>query len=214
MALFRLCYITDRKGLPAQTGLESGALTTRIREGICSGIDLVQIREKDLTTRELVALVQSALEAARGTPTRVVVNDRLDVALALGASGVHLGRQSLEPRLVRRLVPQNFLIGVSCHSLEEARDAEAAGASYIIFGPVFETPSKLAFGPPLGIEALREAATNLKLPVLAVGGVTLESARGCFQAGASGIAAIRLFQDCPSVSERVKKVSESFRSGS
>ena len=117
MALFRLCYITDRKGLPAQTGLESGALTTRIREGICSGIDLVQIREKDLTTRELVALVQSALEAARGTPTRVVVNDRLDVALALGASGVHLGRQSLEPRLVRRLVPQNFLIGVSCHSL-------------------------------------------------------------------------------------------------
>ncbi len=214
MALFRLCYITERKGLPAQAGMESSALATRIREAIRSGIDLVQVREKDLTTRELVALVESALGAARGTHTRVVVNDRLDVALALGASGIHLGRQSLEPRLVRRFVPQNFLIGVSCHSLEEARDAEAAGASYIIFGPVFETPSKLAFGPPLGIEALREAATNVKLPLLAVGGITLENARECLQAGATGIAAIRLFQECPSVSERVRKVSERLRSES
>jgi len=118
MALsFRLCYISDRKAL------EPHALLPRIQGAIRAGVDLIQIREKDLTTRELMALVAPAVEAARGTSTRVVVNDRLDVALALGAAGVHLGTQSLPAAAVRQIVPQDFLIGVSCHSLEEAQAA-------------------------------------------------------------------------------------------
>src|SRR5271167_4130335 len=130
----RLCYITDRLALGANP------LLPLIREAVHAGVDLVQIREKDLAARPLVELVRAAVEGARGTATRVVVNDRLDMALALGASGVHLGTQSVPAQAVRRLVPDDFLIGVSCHSLEEALAAESAGADYIVLGPIFATP--------------------------------------------------------------------------
>ncbi|HWT77621.1 MAG TPA: thiamine phosphate synthase, partial [Candidatus Methylomirabilis sp.] len=126
----RLCYITARRALGAR------ALLPLVEQAVRAGIDLIQVREKDLETRPLVALVQSILDRARGTSTRVVVNDRLDIALALGADGVHLGRQSIPARAVRRSVPREFVIGVSCHSVDEARDAEASGANYIVFGPV------------------------------------------------------------------------------
>ncbi len=210
MTSFRLCYITDRKGLPAETGLESGVLAGRIVEAIRAGTDLIQIREKDLTTRELAGLVESSLGAARSTPTRVVVNDRLDVALGLSASGVHLGQESLPPELVRRLVPRDFLVGVSCHSLEEAHNAESAGADYVLLGPIFETPTKTAFGPPLGLDALRAVASRLKLPVLALGGITVERLRSCLEAGAAGVAGIRIFQDGGSLAERVRELRAQF----
>jgi thiamine-phosphate pyrophosphorylase len=219
MNSFRLCYITDRKGLGAEAGSEARALTVRIAEAIRAGIDLVQIREKDLSTKELIAVAEPALRAARGTPTRVVVNDRLDVALALGAAGVHLGQASLPAELVRRLAPpfdlaqglrRDFLMGVSCHSLPEARDAEAAGADYVLIGPIFETPSKLAYGTPLGLEVLRAVATRLKIPVLALGGIAVERVRACLDAGAQGIAGIRIFQDCASLTERVRGLKAQF----
>lgn len=194
---FRLCYITDRRAL------EPGALPRRIAEAARAGVDLIQIREKDLATRELIELTRQAVESARGTAARVVVNDRLDIALAVGAAGVHLGRESLPAIEVRRLVAKEFLVGVSCHSVDEAREAESAGAGYVLFGPIFATPSKLRYGPPLGVEKLREAVRQVRIPVLALGGITLERARECGAAGAAGIAAIRLFQEAVSLEELV-----------
>lgn len=199
-----LCYITDRLALGPRP------LLPLIVEAVRAGIDLVQVREKDLGTRELLELVTSALNAARGTATRIVVNDRLDVALAAGAAGVHLGTQSLPARAARACVSEEFLVGVSCHSLDEALAAESAGASYILLGPIFETFSKLAFGPPLGLAKLGEITARLKTPVLALGGITVERVRPCLEVGAVGVAGISIFQDCPSLGERVRELRAMF----
>jgi thiamine-phosphate pyrophosphorylase len=192
-----VCYVTDRKAFdPADT-------VSRVREAIrrafAAGADWVQIREKDLPGRTLLEIVRNALEAAQGRG-RVLVNDRLEIALAAGAGGVHLGRQSVPAREViawcrRGNAPAEFSIGVSCHSAEEARTAETDGASYVFFGPVFETPSKKAFGKAQGIASLAEVCGAVRIPVLAIGGVNVENAPQCIQAGAAGIAAIRIFQD-------------------
>jgi thiamine-phosphate pyrophosphorylase len=193
---FHLCYITDRHQLP------SASLQLRIQEAIRVGVDLVQIREKDLPTRDLLEWVSGAMAAAArpgGAGARVVVNDRLDVAWAAQAHGVHLGTRSLPTRVVRGMVSAGFLVGVSCHSLQEALAAESAGADYLVLGPIFETPSKLEFGPPLGLEKLREATLRVRIPVLALGGITRERARACRDAGATGIAGIRIFQECDSL---------------
>jgi thiamine-phosphate pyrophosphorylase len=197
---FRLCYITDRHVL------EPRKLRSRIAETASAGVDLIQLREKDLATRELVELAHDALHATRNTTTRLVVNDRLDIALAAGAAGVHLGRESLRAGDVRRIVPADFLVGVSCHSPDEAREAESSGADYILLGPIFPTPSKLHYGPPLGVEKLREAARQVKIPVLALGGITVERALECRAAGAAGIAAIRLFQEAESLPKLVRQL--------
>jgi thiamine-phosphate pyrophosphorylase len=199
-----LCYITDRRAL------EPRLLLPWIQEAIRVGVDLVQIREKDLATRELLGLVGAAVDAARETTTRLVVNDRLDVALAAGAAGVHLGTQSLPTRVVRELVPRGFLVGVSCHSLEETLGAESAGADYVLLGPIFATPSKLPYGSPLGLAKLREVSAQVKIPVLALGGITVERARACLEAGAAGIAGISLFQKCDSLQERLRQLRSEF----
>ena len=196
----RLCYITDRLALGAKP------LMPLIQDSVRSAVDLIQIREKDLAARPLAELVRAAVECARGTLTRVVVNDRLDVALAVGAHGVHLGTQSLPALAVRRWVPDNFLIGVSCHSIEEALAAEAAAADYIVLGPIFATLSKLAYGLPLGLGKLREVAARVRIPLLALGGIDVQRVKACLAAGATGIAGISLFQDCESLQARVRKL--------
>ncbi len=187
-------------------------LIERIRWATDGGVDCIQIREKDLGGGRLAELARAAVGAARGNgwACRMIVNDRLDVAVAAGAGGVHLGRESLPVREVAawrakekiaRAGLADFLIGASCHSLEEARSAALDGADYLIFGPVFETPSKINFGAPLGIEKLRAVCGETRIPVLAIGGIDLASAGRCFEAGAAGIAAIRLFQDVGSAAE-------------
>ncbi len=191
-----VCYVTSRKSLGV--GEAGAGVLGKIHAAIAAGVDWVQIREKDLSGRELLALAREAV-AARGS-TRVLVNDRLDVALAAGAAGVHLGHESLHARDVVRWcrggnAPADFLIGVSCHSLEEAREAESAGASYIFFGPVFDSPSKRAMGEPQGVAQLGDICGGVTIPVLAIGGVNEENAGDCIRAGAAGIAAIRMFQD-------------------
>jgi thiamine-phosphate diphosphorylase len=190
-----VCYVTDRKTIGSGDAIRN--LTERIRLAAAAGVDWVQIREKDLGAKELLALVKHAV--IRGS-AKVIVNDRLDVALAAGAAGVHLGRESAPVAEVVQWccggnAPVEFLIGVSCHSLEEAHEAEARGASYVFFGPVFETPSKHPFGPPQGIAKLAEVCGQLRIPVIAIGGVDEKNAGGCVRAGAAGIAAIRLFQE-------------------
>jgi thiamine-phosphate pyrophosphorylase len=144
----------------------------------------------------------------RGSSTRLLVNDRADIAQAAGADGVHLTGRSLEAALVRGAFGKHLLIGVSTHSLAEARAARESGADFVVFGPVFETASKRLYGEPVGLEKLEEVAREMApLPVIALGGVTLNNALDCIRAGASGIAAIRLFSD----SEGLNKVVEAVR---
>jgi len=194
-----LCYVTDRKGLEVSPENQCEALVGRMEIAARAGVDWIQLREKDLSGRALAELLREAL---RRVPAgcRIVLNDRLDVACALGAGGVHLGRESLSVEDARRLArgrgaTQDFLVGASTHSLAAALSAEKAGADYLVFGPVYATPSKAQYGPPQGIERLREVCHAVSLPVLAIGGITVENARACLEAGAAGIAAIRLFEE-------------------
>jgi thiamine-phosphate pyrophosphorylase len=157
-------------------------------------LPLYQIREKDLPVRTLYELVSRAAKITRGTSTRLLVNDRLDVARAAGADGVHLTESSISPRIVRETCGDDFVIGASTHSLESARAARDDGADFVVFGPVFETESKRAYGPPQGLEKLREVATALEgFPVLAIGGITIDNAESCFAVGARGFAGISWF---------------------
>lgn len=165
-----------------------------VRAAVEAEVTLLQIREKSLPARVLYELVTRAAEITRDSKTRLLVNDRADIARAAGADGVHLTSQSLPARVVRDMFGPEFLIGVSTHSLDEARAARDGGADFVVFGPVFETESKRGFGAPQGLDKLREVADELRgFPVLAIGGISLENAGACFDAGASGVAAISLF---------------------
>jgi thiamine-phosphate pyrophosphorylase len=177
-------YITDR-----QAAGGTDALLALIRRNAAQ-VDWVQIREKDLPARELAALVRGALT----TGARVLVNDRADVALACGAHGAHLPSGAIPPREVRRIAPQGFTIGVSCHTLDEVGLAEREGADFVVFGPVFHTASKARYGQPQGLAKLAEASAVVRIPVLALGGVKEENIGDCVAAGAAGIAGITLFQ--------------------
>jgi len=182
----------------------------KIEKATQAGADWIQIREKDLSGRELAELAEKAIFRAGGG-SAVLVNDRLDVACATGAAGVHLSEHSLAPYDAKKLVSQcgareEFIVGVSTHSLEGAVEAERAGADYVIFGPVYATPSKASFGQPQGVARLEEVCNRLTIPVLAIGGITLEHARDCLAAGAAGIAAIRLFQDAANLNDLVKEL--------
>jgi thiamine-phosphate pyrophosphorylase len=218
-----LCYVTERRSLPSVAAEASVAeLARKIEQVASAGVDWVQIREKDLTSRELATLTREALRTiakpSSGTarPVRILVNDRLDVALAEGAGGVHLGEKSLPVQEAKRLWRSrslrasgagDFLFGVSCHSLEAAHAAERSGADYIFFGPVFATPSKAAFGAPQGLERLAQVCRTVAIPVIAIGGITFENACACMDSGAAGLAAIRLFQDA----DNPAKILESLR---
>lgn len=173
---------------------EFAAILDLIESATIRKIPLFQIREKRLSTRVLYELVCSAVEITRGSVTRLLVNDRFDVARAAGADGVHLTSLSLPASVVREACGSEFLIGVSTHSLDEARRARDGGADFVVFGPVFETESKRAFGPPQGLEKLQRVTSELQgFPVLAIGGVTLDNAESCYAAGASGFAGISWF---------------------
>lgn len=170
-----------------------------IEAAVAAAVPLVQIREKSLSARVLYELITRAAAIASSSTTRLLVNDRFDVARAADADGVHLTSRSLPTSEIRRISDEDFLIGVSTHSLQTALDARADGADFVVFGPVFETPAKQVFGEPQGLEKLREVTNALDgFPVLAIGGINLDNAVDCFRAGASGIAAIRLFQDTDS----------------
>lgn len=182
-------YITDRH---SAGGVE--CLLHCIEQAIADGVDLIQIREKDLPARELYNLTQTIVGKARSTRTRILVNSRADIALAAGAHGVHLPGNSVAPKILRTIAPKDFVIGVSTHSLAEIQQAEAEDASFVVFGPVFPPLSKTSSQPAIGLDGLRDVVEQITIPVFALGGVTRENAEACIRAGASGIAGISLFQ--------------------
>ena len=205
-----LCYVTDRQSLTGVSDLAIKLQLQKIEQATKAGVDWIQLREKDLSGRELASLVQEAILRAE-SGAAVLVNDRLDVSCATGASGVHLGEHSLPVDEARRLVSlrcprENFIVGVSTHSFEAAMQAEQAGADYVIFGPIYATPSKAGFGEPQGVQRLQEVCQRLRIPVLAIGGITLENAVNCMAAGAAGLAAIRLFQDSANLNSLVREL--------
>jgi thiamine-phosphate pyrophosphorylase len=215
-----LYYITDRKQFPGPEPRRRELLLAKIAEGSRAGVDFIQLREKDLPARELEALACEAVGIVRETrnakrETRLLINSRSDVALAAGADGVHLlsddipasdARAVWSAALARnsKLETRNAIIAVSCHTADEVRLAEAQGADFAVFGPVFE---KVGTSLRVGLDALRAACLG-QMPVLAIGGVTLANARACLEAGAAGIAAIRLFQqnDILNVAEELRGI--------
>ncbi|HEV8428175.1 MAG TPA: thiamine phosphate synthase [Pyrinomonadaceae bacterium] len=187
------------------------AILKLVRAAVDSEVPLFQIREKLLSARVLYELVRRAVSITRSSKTRLLLNDRSDVARAAGADGVHLTAYSLRARVVRKTFGSEFLIGVSTHSLAEARAAQAAGADFVVFGPVFETESKRAFGPPQGVDKLGEVTRELgEFPVLAIGGITLENVAECFEVGSVGIAGISLLNLAENLNNIVETIRHKF----
>jgi thiamine-phosphate pyrophosphorylase len=194
----------------ASSSAEFTRLFALVGACVLARVSLVQLREKQMRPRVLYELTRRAADLTRGSETRLLVNDRADIALAAGADGVHLTARSLDPLVVRNISPRGFLIGVSTHTLEEARAASASDADFAVFGPVFDTPSKQAYGAPLGLAALREATHAVApFPILALGGITRASIPQVMAAGARGVAAIRLFGDESELETIVKELRES-----
>jgi thiamine-phosphate pyrophosphorylase len=191
-----LCLVTDRARLGGRAAKADAlaALVAQVGAAARGGVDLVQIRERDLPARDLLDLVGRCLDAAQGTGARVVVNDRLDVALASGAHGVHLRGDSLEARRVRAIAPPGFLVGRSVHEEAEAVAAASGGhVDYLILGTFHESASKPPGHPRLGLEDCGRIARAVNVPVLAIGGLTLDRLPAVLRAGAAGVAAIGLF---------------------
>jgi len=183
--------ITDRRLAPDLAGRADAALA-----GLAPGCVAIQLREKDLGGGDLLALARRLAAVCRARGQLLLVNDRVDVALAAGADGVHLPSAGIPPAGARALLGPAALVGVSCHSAADVRRAREGGASYASFGPVHETPSKLPFGPPVGVEALR-AAAPLGLPLVALGGMDAARAPEVFAAGAHGVAVVRAWLEGP-----------------
>lgn len=183
---FSLYLVTDRRIFPTQA-----ALFAAIEESLRGGLRALQLREKDLNIRELLSMAEElrALTARYGA--LLFVNDRVDIALAVGADGVHLGAGGIPPYAVRKAAKERLLIGVSAHGIEEARRAKEEGADFIALGPVYRTPSKERYGPPVGTEVFGQVCREVGLPVLAIGGITTERVKEVRQAGAAGVALIR-----------------------
>jgi len=181
----KLYLITDRKLLHAQCSLYL-ALETALQ----AGVKYIQLREKRLPTRKILDMAYWMRELTREYGAKLLVNDRVDIALAVGADGVHLGQKSLPAHAARKVTGDNFLIGVSTHGIDEALQAEHDGADFITLGPIYNTPSKLRYGDPIGVDMLRQVKSRVSIPVLAIGGIKTNAVHEVVSAGADGVAVI------------------------
>ncbi|MGE3977299.1 MAG: thiamine phosphate synthase [Nitrospira sp.] len=199
---FRLLLVTDR----TQAGDRS--LPSLIRHAVSAGLPAVQLRERDLSSRELLPLAQEIQSITAPHAVPLIVNDRVDLMMALNLDGVHLRSDSLPPRSVRRLIGPRRLMGVSTHSVEDVRRANQGGADYVVFGPIFETPSKRPFGPPLGLDLLADVCRRSSIPVIAIGGITRERVRPVRRAGAHGVAVIGALLSRDDIGEAVREFTQ------
>ncbi|MCS6293049.1 MAG: thiamine phosphate synthase [Nitrospira sp.] len=181
---FRLLLVTDRSLVHGRS------LESALRESVDAGVPAIQLRERDLPTREILSLTQQIRAMTRDRAVSLIINDRIDMAVALDLEGVHLRASSLPVSVARRVVGRHRLIGVSAHSVAEAQQAGDDGADYVILGPIFETPSKREFGDPLGLAVLADACRHSSVPVFAIGGITRERIELVRGAGAFGVAMI------------------------
>ena len=182
---FSLYLITDRKLIA-----DSCSLTAAVKQALKGGVKAVQLREKDMETRDLLKLAYKMRELTSEYRAQLFINDRFDIALAVHADGVHLTQNSMPVEVVRRVVKKKLLIGVSTHSMKEAGDAEKGGADFITMGPVYRTSSKLKYGPPVGLDALEKVCWKIKIPVFALGGVKSNRIEKVMGTGAHGAAMI------------------------
>ena len=209
----QLYYITDRNVLPGNEATRQLHLLEKISEAARAGVDYIQLREKDLPARDLEALASKAVRIVRetGNRTKLLINSRADVALAVNAHGVHLRSDDISPREIAAMQTRAeersiaLLVAVSCHNADDVRRAESEGASFAVLAPIFGKQGLSL--PSLGPEPLKIASLG-KLPIFALGGITLENARACQEAGATGIAAIRLFQEnnIQSIAEQLRRI--------
>lgn len=202
---FPLYLVTDRHNTGGRP------LVPLLREALGAGLRAIQLRERDLGTRPLLALAEDSLRAARAAGAKMLINDRVDLVMALGADGVHLRSSSLPVRAARRLLGPDGLIGVSVHAADEVVEVEAEGADFAVLGPIYETPSKLAYGKPIGVQPIEEAVRRSRLPVFAIGGITLERVGDVRRAGASGVAVIASILGAESVSSATRAFLDALR---
>lgn len=196
---FHLYLITDRRKVAG------GDLVAALERACRAGVKAIQLREKDLNTREIFELAQRIQAVCQACGTQFFINERSDLARALNADGIQLTSRGLPVSEVRRILKPNQRIGVSTHSPDEAISAERDGADFILFGPVFSTQSKMTFGSPQGLSKLEEVTSLVKVPVFAVGGVTPETAAACTERGAHGVAVISSVLSCADLEESLRK---------
>lgn len=211
MVGFNLYLITDRHRTYGKP------LTTVVEEALKGGIKAVQLREKDLSAKELFELAQGIRGLTRQYGARLFINDRVDIALAVGADGVHLGQKSFSANDVKQflnnishIMPHAYasrlLVGVSTHSLDEAKKAEDDGADFITFGPIFYTPSKADYGEPLGVEVIKNMRKKINIPVFAIGGINKNNIKDVMAAGADGVAVISAVMEAKESGKAVKEI--------
>lgn len=182
---FKLYLITDRKLFTNHYSLFSA-----VDEALKAGIKAVQLREKDLPTRELLHMAYGMRDLTTRYGAKLFINDRLDIAMCVNADGVHLGQSSIPAYAVRKVVGDKMMLGVSTHNLQEASEAEKEGADFITFGPIYQTPSKMKYGEPVGLESLIEVKEKISIPIFGIGGIKIDNAKDVIGAGAYGIAVI------------------------
>jgi thiamine-phosphate pyrophosphorylase len=198
---FKLYLVTNRK-LCAPAGLAQ-----KISLACRAGIRAVQLREKNLPGRELYQQAQRLRQVTRETGTRLLINDRADIALACGADGIHCPENGLPPDTAKQLLPGG-LVGASAHSLEAAIRAQLSGADFVLFGPVFETPAKKKFGPPQGLGALAAVVKQVSLPVFAIGGISPDNAFLCIRNGAAGVGVMSAILSAPDPSVVIREFDQ------
>lgn len=198
--ILRLYIITDRRLFNRED-----FFIEVIEKILKAGIRSIQLREKDLPTRSLLDLAYKVRAITNLYEAQLFINDRVDIALCVGADGVHLPQSGMPPNAARKIIKDSMLIGVSTHSLEEAISAQNGGADFITFGPIFQTPSKLQYGEPLGLSALAEVRRNIKIPILGIGGIDLNNIESVINTGAEGIAMIRGILSAQNIDDTVKK---------
>ena len=198
---FRLYLITDRKLVTRYS-----SPVTAVEKALEGGVKAVQLREKDLDTRELLKLAYRMRDLTKRYNAKLFINDSFDIALAVGADGVHLTQRSIPAEAVRKAVKKKLLIGVSTHSLKEAKEAEDSGADFITLGPVYRTPSKLKYGKPVGIGTLKKVSKSVKIPVFAIGGIKINKIKEAKKAGAYGVAMISEVFGAENIKGKTKEI--------